>query len=81
MLSPGTIDTPALSIFGDEGKKALTAAIPRGTMGRPEGIARAASFLASDDASSAHAAGTELRHQLLDFRPALAAFGIQSLRL
>ena len=29
----------------------LTAAIPRGTMGRPEEIAGAASFLASDDAS------------------------------
>jgi NAD(P)-dependent dehydrogenase (short-subunit alcohol dehydrogenase family) len=51
VLSPGTIDTPALEIFGDEGKRALTAAIPRGTMGRPEEIASAATFLASDDAS------------------------------
>jgi NAD(P)-dependent dehydrogenase (short-subunit alcohol dehydrogenase family) len=51
VLSPGTIDTPALDFFGDEGKKALTAAIPRGTMGRPEEIAGAATFLASSDAS------------------------------
>src|ERR1700757_713815 len=51
VLSPGTIDTPALDAFSDEGKKALTAAIPRGTMGRPEEIAGAATFLASDDAS------------------------------
>jgi NAD(P)-dependent dehydrogenase (short-subunit alcohol dehydrogenase family) len=51
VLSPGTIDTPALDMFGDEGRKVLTAAIPRGTMGRPEEIAGAATFLASDDAS------------------------------
>ena len=51
VLSPGTIDTPTLEPFGDEGRKALTAAIPRGTMGRPEEIAGAATFLASDDAS------------------------------
>jgi NAD(P)-dependent dehydrogenase (short-subunit alcohol dehydrogenase family) len=51
VLSPGTIDTPALDVFGDEGKRALTAAVPRGTIGRPEEIAGAATFLASDDAS------------------------------
>ncbi len=51
VLSPGSIDTPALDFFGDEGKKALIAAIPRGSMGRPEEIAGAATFLASDDAS------------------------------
>ncbi|HEU5023245.1 MAG TPA: SDR family oxidoreductase [Bryobacteraceae bacterium] len=51
VLSPGTIDTPILEIFGEEGKKALTAAIPRGAMGRPEEIAGAATFLASDEAS------------------------------
>ena len=51
VLSPGTIDTPALDIFSDEDKKALTAAIPRGTMGRTEEIAGAATFLASNGAS------------------------------
>ncbi|HVW07013.1 MAG TPA: SDR family oxidoreductase [Bryobacteraceae bacterium] len=51
VLSPGTIDTPILDMFGEEGKKALAASIPRGTMGRPEEIAGAATFLASDDAS------------------------------
>ena len=50
-VCPGTIDTPILEPFGDEGRKALTSAIPRGTMGRPEEIAGAATFLASDDAS------------------------------
>lgn len=51
VLSPGTIDTPALDFFGDEAKQALAAAIPRGSMGRPEEIAGVATFLASDDAT------------------------------
>jgi NAD(P)-dependent dehydrogenase (short-subunit alcohol dehydrogenase family) len=51
VVSPGPIDTPGLDFFGEEGKKALTAGIPRGTMGRPEEIAAAVTFLASDDAS------------------------------
>jgi NAD(P)-dependent dehydrogenase (short-subunit alcohol dehydrogenase family) len=51
VLSPGPIDTPALDFFGDEGKKALTASVPRGKMGTPEEIAGVATFLASDDSS------------------------------
>jgi NAD(P)-dependent dehydrogenase (short-subunit alcohol dehydrogenase family) len=51
VLAPGTIDTPVLDVFGEEGKKALTAQIPRGSMGQPEEIAAAVTFLASDDAS------------------------------
>ena len=51
VLSPGTIDTPILDPFGSEGKEYLVSQIPRGTMGRPEEIATAALFLASDDSS------------------------------
>ncbi len=51
VLSPGPIDTPAQDAFSDEERKAFQALIPRGTMGRPEEIAGAAAFLASDDAS------------------------------
>ncbi len=51
VLSPGTIDTPILEPFGSEGKEYLVSQIPRGTMGRPEEIATAALFLASDDSS------------------------------
>jgi NAD(P)-dependent dehydrogenase (short-subunit alcohol dehydrogenase family) len=51
ILSPGTIDTPILEPFGEEGKKFLTSQIPRGTMGRPEEIATVALFLGSSDSS------------------------------
>ncbi|SEG02877.1 NAD(P)-dependent dehydrogenase, short-chain alcohol dehydrogenase family [Bryocella elongata] len=51
LLSPGTIDTPALDPLGEEAKKGFAAMIPRGTMGRPEEIATVATFLASSDSS------------------------------
>jgi NAD(P)-dependent dehydrogenase (short-subunit alcohol dehydrogenase family) len=51
VLSPGTIDTPALDQFGPEVKEMLRSQIPRGEMGRPEEIATAALFLASSDSS------------------------------
>jgi len=51
VLSPGTIDTPALDQFGPEVKEMLRNQIPRGEMGRPEEIATAALFLASSDSS------------------------------
>ena len=51
VLSPGTIDTPALAQFGPEVKEMLRNQIPRGEMGRPEEIATAALFLASSDSS------------------------------
>ena len=51
VLSPGTIDTPGLDPFGPEAKKYFSSQVPRGTMGRPEEIATAALFLASDDSS------------------------------
>jgi NAD(P)-dependent dehydrogenase (short-subunit alcohol dehydrogenase family) len=55
ILSPGTIDTPAITALGGEAadaiKASLSSAIPRGTMGTPEEIANVALFLASDESS------------------------------
>ena len=51
VLSPGTIDTPALDPLGAEAKQQFTALIPRGEMGRPEEIATVALFFASSDSS------------------------------
>jgi NAD(P)-dependent dehydrogenase (short-subunit alcohol dehydrogenase family) len=51
VLSPGTIDTPALDPLGADAKQNFKSLIPRGTMGRPEEIASVALFLASSDSS------------------------------
>ena len=51
-ISPGPIDTPGLSGLGnDDLKKGLVAAVPLGRLGKPEEIAKAVAFLASDDSS------------------------------
>lgn len=63
-VSPGPIDTPGLSSLAqnEEEKKAfyaqLASGVPLGRVGRPDEIAKAAVFLASDDAS--YIAGVEL---------------------
>ena len=63
-LSPGPIDTPIMDLQADspEGadaiRAAFAAAIPLNRMGRPEEIAAAALFLASDESS--FVAGAEL---------------------
>src|ERR1700760_1886233 len=51
ILSPGTIDTPALDPLGEAAKENFKTLIPRGEMGRPEEIATVALFLASSDSS------------------------------
>ena len=51
VISPGPIDTPGLDPLGQEAKDGFKAAIPRGTMGRPEEVATAVLFLASSDSS------------------------------
>lgn len=51
IISPGTIDTPILKPFGKEEIDAFVSIIPWKRLGRPEEIATAALFLASDDSS------------------------------
>jgi NAD(P)-dependent dehydrogenase (short-subunit alcohol dehydrogenase family) len=63
-ISPGSIDTPGLSNLlassevGEQRKKLIANAVPLGRFGKPDEIARAVVFLASDDAS--YIAGAEL---------------------
>src|SRR5580698_4198189 len=52
VLSPGPIATPMQDqVLNEEAKRMFESLIPRGKMGRPEEIATAALFLASDDSS------------------------------
>ncbi|HTW81233.1 MAG TPA: SDR family oxidoreductase [Terracidiphilus sp.] len=51
VLSPGQVDTPDSQRLDKETKQMFESLIPRGKMGRPEEIAAAALFLASDEAS------------------------------
>jgi NAD(P)-dependent dehydrogenase (short-subunit alcohol dehydrogenase family) len=52
VLHPGPIATPMQDqVLTTEAKQMFESLIPRGTMGRPEEIAAAALFLASDDSS------------------------------
>ncbi len=52
MLTPGQVATPIQEqLFDEETKAQFEALIPRGKMGRPEEVATAALFLASDDSS------------------------------
>ena len=51
VLSPGQVDTPDSQRLDKEARQRSESLIPRGKMGRPEEIAAAALFLASDEAS------------------------------
>lgn len=63
-ISPGPIETPIFDGFGesekdrDDLKKQFASIVPLGRMGQPDEIAKAASFLASNDSS--YVAGVEL---------------------
>lgn len=57
-LSPGPIDTPMMLAASEEVRGFLMSKIPLGRLGRPEEVAAAALFLASDESS--FIAGTEL---------------------
>ncbi len=50
-IAPGTTRTPMIDALSEEDQAALQARIPLGRLGRPEDIAYAACFLASDEAS------------------------------
>ena len=50
-ISPGYIDTHMLATVGEEIMKAIIAEIPVGRLGRPEEIAEAIAFLASEHAA------------------------------
>jgi NAD(P)-dependent dehydrogenase (short-subunit alcohol dehydrogenase family) len=64
VLSPGYTETPIFNKAGltqervDELKVSFAAAVPMGRMGRPDEVAKAAVFLASDDSS--YVTGVEL---------------------
>ena len=63
-VSPGSTDTPGLnellasSEVGEQRKKAISVNVPLGRLGTPDEVAKAVSFLASDDAS--YITGAEL---------------------
>ncbi|GBQ27536.1 SDR family oxidoreductase [Gluconacetobacter azotocaptans] len=50
-VAPGTIDTPAVAKLGKEGIEKVISMHPLGRMGKPEEVASAILFLASDEAS------------------------------
>lgn len=57
-ISPGPIDTPMFDAVTDEIREKITSRIPLGRLGRPEEVAAAALFLASDECT--FIAGAEL---------------------
>jgi NAD(P)-dependent dehydrogenase (short-subunit alcohol dehydrogenase family) len=63
-ISPGSIDAPGLSDLlassgtGEQRKKMISTMVPLGRLGKPDEIAKAVVFLASDDSS--YVTGTEL---------------------
>ncbi|HPJ68845.1 MAG TPA: glucose 1-dehydrogenase [Desulfobacteraceae bacterium] len=50
-INAGPTDTPLLDIYNEEIKNTIKSTIPLGRFAKPEDIAKAALFLASDDAS------------------------------
>ena len=50
-VAPGVIDTDMVKVLGEETLKDLAEQTPLGRLGKPEDVAAAISFLASDDAS------------------------------
>lgn len=59
VLGSGTIDTPILEGVPKEALDAFVSRIPRGTTGRPEEVATAVRFLASNSSSTAASPGSD----------------------
>ncbi len=53
-VAPGYIETDMTSVLPDEAREAMTKNIPAGRTGKPEDVAKAVAFLASDGASYIH---------------------------
>lgn len=53
-VAPGYIETDMTSVLPDEAREAMTKNIPAGRNGKPEDVAKAVAFLASDGASYIH---------------------------
>ncbi|RFS83979.1 3-oxoacyl-[acyl-carrier-protein] reductase [Actinomadura spongiicola] len=51
VVAPGFVDTDMTAVLSEDQQKAITASVPLGRIARPEEIAKAVRFLASDDAS------------------------------
>jgi 3-oxoacyl-[acyl-carrier protein] reductase len=51
VVSPGPIDTDMLNALDDDQRALLTSVVPLGRVGRPDEVAAAVAFLASDDAA------------------------------
>ena len=51
VVSPGPIDTDMLNALDDDQRNLLISVVPLGRVGRPEEVAAAVAFLASDDAA------------------------------
>jgi NAD(P)-dependent dehydrogenase (short-subunit alcohol dehydrogenase family) len=58
VVSPGPIETPMLAGLAPELRRQVAAAVPLGRLGRPEEVAQAVVFLASDESS--FIVGTEI---------------------
>ena len=58
-IAPGYIETDMTGSLGEEYTKAITAAIPLGTLGKPEDVAELAFFLA--DESSRYITGEVIK--------------------
>ncbi len=51
VVAPGFVDTDMTAVLSEDQQKAITAAVPLGRIAKPEEIAKAVRFVASEDAA------------------------------